>query len=111
MTAVLVSACRTPIAAFQGSFSGFTAPQLGALAVKEALRRAGVQAEQVEELIKTWRFPVAALIVEPIQSEGGDNHASPAFFQGLRGITKKHNVVMIVDEVQTGYQVQVPARG
>lgn len=46
--------------------------------------------------------PIAALIVEPIQSEGGDNHASPAFFQGLRDITKKHNVYMIVDEVQTG---------
>lgn len=46
--------------------------------------------------------PVAALIVEPIQSEGGDNHASPAFFQGLRDVTKKHGVFMIVDEVQTG---------
>jgi hypothetical protein len=43
------------------------------------------------------------LIVEPIQSEGGDNHASPAFFQGLRDITKKHGVMMIVDEVQTGF--------
>lgn len=59
--------------------------------------------EEVERLIKTWRFPVTALIVEPIQSEGGDNHASPAFFQGLRDLTKKHNVVMIVDEVQTGF--------
>lgn len=58
---------------------------------------------EVERLITTWRFPVAALIVEPIQSEGGDNHASPAFFQGLRDITKKHNVVMIADEVQTGF--------
>lgn len=46
--------------------------------------------------------PVAGLIVEPIQSEGGDNHASPAFFQGLRDVTQKHGVVMIVDEVQTG---------
>lgn len=50
----------------------------------------------------TRHCPVAAVIVEPIQSEGGDNHASPAFFQGLRAITKKHNVVLIVDEVQTG---------
>lgn len=57
----------------------------------------------VEELIKTWHCPVAALIVEPIQSEGGDNHASPAFFQGLRDLTKKHGVTMIVDEVQTGF--------
>ncbi|POR38344.1 Uncharacterized protein TPAR_01471 [Tolypocladium paradoxum] len=62
--------------------------------------------EQVEALIASWCaiFPtyVAGLIVEPIQSEGGDNHASPAFFQGLRDLTKKHGIVMIVDEVQTG---------
>ena len=57
---------------------------------------------EVEELIKTWKSPVAAVVVEPIQSEGGDNHASPAFFQGLRDVTKKHNVLLIVDEVQTG---------
>lgn len=56
----------------------------------------------VETLIKTWKFPVAGLIVEPIQSEGGDNHASPEFFQGLRAITKRHGVTMIVDEVQPG---------
>ena len=58
--------------------------------------------EAVEEIIKSFHNPVAALIVEPIQSEGGDNHASPAFFQGLRDITTKHNVIFIVDEVQTG---------
>jgi 4-aminobutyrate aminotransferase/(S)-3-amino-2-methylpropionate transaminase len=58
--------------------------------------------EEVEHLIRTWRFPVAGLIIEPIQSEGGDNHASPAFFRGLRDITQKHGVTMIVDEVQTG---------
>ncbi|ETS73730.1 4-aminobutyrate aminotransferase [Pestalotiopsis fici W106-1] len=59
--------------------------------------------EGVEQLITSWHCPVAAVIVEPIQSEGGDNHASPAFFQGLRDITKKHGVMMIVDEVQTGF--------
>lgn len=56
----------------------------------------------VEDLILTWSSPVTAVIVEPIQSEGGDNHASAAFFQGLRDVTKKHGVAMIVDEVQTG---------
>lgn len=45
--------------------------------------------------------PVAGLIVEPIASEGGDQHASSAFFQGLRELTKRLNVFMIVDEVQT----------
>jgi len=59
--------------------------------------------EQVEQLITSWHCPVTALIVEPVQSEGGDNHASPSFFQGLRDLTSKHNVVFIVDEVQTGF--------
>jgi 4-aminobutyrate aminotransferase/(S)-3-amino-2-methylpropionate transaminase len=56
----------------------------------------------VERLLTTWHLPPAAVVVEPIQSEGGDNHASPAFFRGLREVTKKHNVLLIVDEVQTG---------
>ncbi|MCJ1392338.1 4-aminobutyrate transaminase [Xylographa bjoerkii] len=58
--------------------------------------------EETEYLIQSYHNPVAAVVVEPIQSEGGDNHASPAFFQGLREITKRNNVLMIVDEVQTG---------
>jgi 4-aminobutyrate aminotransferase / (S)-3-amino-2-methylpropionate transaminase len=59
--------------------------------------------EQVETLIASWHCPVAGVIIEPIQSEGGDNHASPAFFQGLREITQKHGVMLIADEVQTGF--------
>lgn len=46
--------------------------------------------------------PVAAMIVEPIQSEGGDNHASVNFFRSLRNIALNRNVTFIVDEVQTG---------
>ncbi|KAK0621514.1 aminotransferase class-III-domain-containing protein [Bombardia bombarda] len=57
---------------------------------------------EVEHLITTYPAPPCAVIVEPIQSEGGDNHASPAFFRGLRALTRKHNVLLIVDEVQTG---------
>lgn len=45
---------------------------------------------------------IAAIIVEPVQSEGGDNHALAEFFQGLRDLTLKHEILMIVDEVQTG---------
>ncbi|KAL8764243.1 MAG: hypothetical protein Q9184_000212 [Pyrenodesmia sp. 2 TL-2023] len=57
---------------------------------------------ETEEIIRNFRNPVAAAVVEPVQSEGGDNHASPAFFRGLREITKRSNVLLIVDEVQTG---------
>jgi 4-aminobutyrate aminotransferase/(S)-3-amino-2-methylpropionate transaminase len=58
--------------------------------------------QEVERLIKEFHNPVAAVVVEPIQAEGGDNHATPAFFQSLREITKRNNVLLIVDEVQTG---------
>ncbi len=58
--------------------------------------------EDVERLILTHPLPPCAVVVEPIQSEGGDNHASPFFFQGLRTLTKKHDILLIVDEVQTG---------
>ena len=48
---VIASACRTPIGKFQGGLSGFRAPDLGGLAVAEALSRAGVEPSQVEEVI------------------------------------------------------------
>lgn len=82
-----------------------TFPQLKyPLEEHEAENAAAEQAslDEVEHLIKTWRLPPVAVIVEPIQAEGGDNHASPAFFQKLRALTKKHNVLLIADEVQTG---------
>jgi acetyl-CoA C-acetyltransferase len=49
--AVLVSACRTPIGKFLGALAGFRAPELGAIAVKEAVRRAGIDPKDVEEVI------------------------------------------------------------
>lgn len=48
---VIVGAARTPIGAFQGSLSKLTAPQLGAIAIKAALERAGVSPDQVSETI------------------------------------------------------------
>ncbi|HVC47686.1 MAG TPA: acetyl-CoA C-acetyltransferase [Terracidiphilus sp.] len=49
--AVIVSAVRIPVGKFQGSLKGFSAPQLGALVVREAVRRAGVEPAQVDECI------------------------------------------------------------
>ncbi len=48
---VIVSAVRTPIGKFQGSLSDFTAPQLGAIVVREAVRRAGIDPNSVDECI------------------------------------------------------------
>ncbi|HEX5051072.1 MAG TPA: acetyl-CoA C-acyltransferase [Planctomycetota bacterium] len=48
---VIVAACRTAIGKFQGALASFTAPQLGGLAVAEALRRAKLPPDQVEEVL------------------------------------------------------------
>ncbi|KAG8145458.1 hypothetical protein E2320_011989 [Naja naja] len=61
--------------------------------------------EEVEDLIVKYRKKnkvVAGIIVEPIQSEGGDNHASDDFFRKLRNIARKHGCAFLIDEVQTG---------
>src|SRR5262250_2846046 len=49
--AVIVSAVRTPTGKFLGALKSLTAPQLGALVVAEAIRRAGVDADTVDECI------------------------------------------------------------
>src|SRR5512138_1031450 len=48
---VIVSACRTPIGSFRGSLSSLTAPQLGAVAVREAVRRGGIPPAAVQEVL------------------------------------------------------------
>ena len=48
---VIVSAVRTPVGKFQGSLSDFSAPQLGAIAVREAVKRAGIDPNTVDECI------------------------------------------------------------
>ena len=45
---------------------------------------------------------VAAIIVEPVQGEGGFNVAPPEFFQRLRALCDAHGMLLIADEVQTG---------
>lgn len=48
---VILSGCRTPIGSFGGSLKDTSAPELGALVVREAVARAGVKPEQVDEVI------------------------------------------------------------
>jgi acetyl-CoA C-acetyltransferase len=50
-TVYITAAVRTPIASFQGAFAELPAPKLGAVAIKEALKRSGVAAEKVDEVI------------------------------------------------------------
>jgi len=48
---VITAAARTPIGGFQGDFASVTAPQLGAVAIRAALERAGLQPAQIDEVV------------------------------------------------------------
>ena len=45
---------------------------------------------------------IAAILIEPIQGEGGDNHFRPEFLKGLRQLADERGALLIFDEVQTG---------
>jgi len=57
---------------------------------------------EIEEAFQKNPDDIAAMIIEPIQGEGGDNHFRKEFFQELRRLADKHDTLLIFDEVQTG---------
>jgi len=60
------------------------------------------QMYQIMKSTKEKGMDVAGVIIEPIQAEGGDNHASASFFRGVQAIAQEFGAAFIVDEVQTG---------
>jgi len=57
---------------------------------------------QIEMAVKQYQGDIAALILEPIQGEGGDNHFRPEFIQYLRKLADRHEFLLIFDEIQSG---------
>ena len=59
----------------------------------------------LEQLFKADVDParVAAIIIEPVQGEGGFYIAPPEFLQALRALCDQHGIVLIADEIQTGF--------
>lgn len=58
--------------------------------------------EELERIFAAKADDIAAILVEPIQSEGGDNHFRREFLQYLRELADAHDALLIFDEVQTG---------
>jgi len=56
----------------------------------------------IREQISAKPEEIAAIMIEPIQAEGGDNHFRPEFLRGLREICDESDVMLIFDEIQTG---------
>jgi acetylornithine/N-succinyldiaminopimelate aminotransferase len=101
---------KTTIVAFTGSFHGRT---MGAVAVtsKEKYREPfepvmpGVRFAEFNNLESAARAitdDVCAVIVEPIQGEGGLSSSTPEFLQGLRQLCNKVGALLIFDEIQCG---------
>ncbi|MDR2114291.1 MAG: aminotransferase class III-fold pyridoxal phosphate-dependent enzyme [Bifidobacteriaceae bacterium] len=67
--------------------------------------RSAYALEQLEALFTYVRAPetVAAVIIEPVQGEGGYVPAPAEFLQSLRAITKAHGILLICDEIQSGF--------
>lgn len=75
----------------------FPAPELG-VTEEEALR-------SLEMIFQADIHPsdVAAMIIEPVQGEGGFHQVTPSFAKALRQICDEHGIVLILDEVQSGF--------
>jgi len=56
----------------------------------------------IEEAVDENKNEIAAIIIEPIQGEGGDNHFRPEFFEELKKIADENDIFLILDEIQTG---------
>ena len=83
-----------------------TCPRLRFPVTDAVVKDVAAAEDQVENEIRaacaSYPDDVAALILEPIQGEGGDNHFRPEFFRRLRSLADELDFLLIFDEVQTG---------
>ena len=110
---VILSGCRTPVGKFQGSLSDFSAPQLGAMVVREAVKRAGIESGQVDECIMG-NVVSASLGQNPARQAAIFGGLSPA--TGAMTINKVcgsglKSVALAAQAVQTGNSSIVVAGG
>lgn len=71
--------------------------------LNEIIRAEEQAISEIHSAIKNNKDDVAAIILEPIQGEGGDNHFRKEFFEKLREIADENEILLIFDEVQTGF--------
>jgi len=71
----------------------------------QVLKAEATAIDQIKSAVAENPDEIAALIIEPIQGEGGDNHFRGEFLQELRALADEHEFMLIYDEVQTGVGV------
>jgi L-lysine 6-transaminase len=65
-------------------------------------REEEISLNQIKAAFHERKDDIAAIMIEPIQGEGGDNQFRPEFFQALRQLADENEAMLIMDEVQTG---------
>ncbi len=74
----------------------------GAQRIEDVKAKEKVALQEIHDVLKLKAVDIAAIIIEPIQGEGGDNHFRPEFLQALRRIADEYDLLLIFDEVQSG---------
>ncbi|MBS1500699.1 MAG: L-lysine 6-transaminase [Bacteroidetes bacterium] len=69
---------------------------------EDLLRREALSVSQIKKAFEVNKDDICAIIIEPIQSEGGDNHVRQEFLEQLRILADENEAMLIYDEVQTG---------
>jgi len=68
----------------------------------DLLKREALSIAQIQKAFDENKDDVCAIIIEPIQSEGGDNHVRQEFLEQLRKLADENEALLIYDEIQTG---------
>ena len=69
---------------------------------EDLLRREELSIAQIKKAFEDNKDDVCAIIIEPVQSEGGDNHLRKEFMEKLRQLADENEALLIYDEIQTG---------
>ena len=69
---------------------------------EDLLKREALSIAQIRKAFELNKDDVCAIIIEPIQSEGGDNHVRTEFLEQLRILADEYEAMLVYDEVQTG---------
>lgn len=101
---VILATCRTPGGKYGGVFSKIAAPDLGAIAIKEALSRSGLSAEHIEEVVmgNGWQAGVGANPARIAMYRGGIPESVPAYTINKRCGSSVKTAMLISDRIRLG---------
>jgi L-lysine 6-transaminase len=69
---------------------------------EDLLKREQLSVAQIRKAFEDNKDDICAIIIEPVQSEGGDNHVRKEFLEKLRELADEYEALLVYDEVQTG---------